>query len=232
MKIVLTTHNRNPSYIDDTLNSMFRNDDMVGAEIHVLVHETTPECLGPWVDSSRITVHTLTPEQLKEKSKLARRAKSAHAKRIALELANDEMLYLEDDVIFAPLWWTRFQAALKAMGPNRQWAMIALCYHLASSELGLVPWDPNTYYGLVAMFFGSVIRKEAVKALGPRDKAWDIDNPGVGGDVRLQDMLKKRRGDLRLYALRPQLCYHTGEVSSIGSRTEMARKKSPGKPIL
>jgi len=233
MKVILTTHDRKPAYVHDTLESMFRNDDMKGADIHVLVHSQDSSFLGAWEQSTRITVHTLTDEQLKEKNGLARRAKCAHVKRLALEMADDEVLLLEDDCVFAPFWWTKFQAALEAYGPNRQWAMIALCYHLASNQVGLVPWDPSTYYGMVSLYLGSVIRKEAIKALGPRDNPdWDKNNPGVGGDVRLQQMLMKRRKDFKLFALRPQLVYHTGEVSSIGSRSEDSRRRSPGKPML
>ncbi len=227
MHIVLTTHNRKPSYVDTTLQSMFMNDPLDGAKVHVLVHEENADCLGAWESKGNVaSIRTLTAIEQAEKNRLARRVKCAHATRLALEMTEGECIFLQDDALFVPYWFSIVSDALEAFGENRQWCMIALCSHLPppkNATPGILPWNPATYWGLVGMYFGSVAKQRAIAALHTHGKGEEV-GPGIGADVRLKRMLIERQKEIKLFTLYPTVVHHIGEVSSIGSWTETARR--------
>lgn len=234
MKIVLTTHAREPSYLDATLDTLFATELTITC-VHVLLHEleTQTTCLGRWADDPRIKIRSLTPEEHNAKMKLGRRVRVAHATRLALEMADDECILLQDDADFQIGWLKTFEKELDAFGPNRTWSMISLCTHLRHQiKDGILPWNPASYWGLVAMYFGNVARQKAIEALGK----WEITagpSPGMGADVCLKVMLESSR-DVRLFARYPSLVNHTGLVSSIASsprKREAPTFKKPRPPV-
>lgn len=231
MKIIMTTHNREPSYVSQTLESMFRNDDTF-QKVHVLLHDNDTSQLGEWEQSSKVELHYMAPEDMNAKNRLARRAKSAHVKHMALKIAgDDECLVVEDDAVFVPRWHYRLNYALEQFGPNRAWCVISFCHYLDTDEIGLVPWNPATFFGSVCLFYGKVIAKTACEAfIRPHSPAWDTVNPGVGADTRLQALLKQRQKDFKLFAHCPALAWHVGQVSSIGSRREGMRRRVKPQP--
>jgi hypothetical protein len=229
LRIVMTTCNRNPSYVRSTLDSMYAADPSIQG-IKLLVHEPNADFLAEKLAQfPRVVPTTLTEAEAADKAKLARRVKVAHATRLALELCEDECILLQDDATFQINWYRHFSKELDDFGPNRQWSMIAL-FHPLRHQLkpGILPWDPRGYYGLVAMYFGSVARTKAIEAL----RAWEargMQSPGMGADVCLKDMLE-HDSDLRLFARFPALVDHTGLISSIASNPRERNAPTYEKP--
>jgi hypothetical protein len=222
MQIVMTTCAREPAYVDDTLDALFASDATI-EKVHVLVHEREVECIARWLNHPKISWRKLSQEEHNAKMLLGRRVKVAHATRLALAIDSCECILLQDDAIFAPNWLHTFEQQLKDFGPTRAWSMIALSSHLRSTEKGIIPWRPQTYWGLVAMYFGSVARKNAVASLA----AWERQEqpaPGMGADVCLKHMLEAS-SDVKLFARYPSLVQHAGVVSSIGSGAR--RREAP-----
>lgn len=239
MKIVIVTSQRDPSYLDATLESLFASDDSI-AKVYVLVHELSLDCLGKWREDARVLPRRLSESEHAEKMRLGKRTRVCHAERLALEaVGDDEAIVCEDDCTFQLDWFKRFVAELDAYqfgtGPfatTRAHAMISVCHHLKEDHLGILPWNPKSYWGTVAMFYGKIARLRAVEAFVTFE-AGRHPGHGQGSDVALQRMLLQSNY-VRLYARHPSLVTHVGEVSSIGSLTpegsKHRRDRRPRKP--
>lgn len=237
LSIVMTTHKREPSYLTDTLKS-FR--DTCSEKLSLLVHERPISSPSPFsiVDDYPIkSIRFLTEEEEKEKNGLGQRVRVAHATRLALEMAEEDCLLLQDDIKFAPGWIPVLRDHVLSLGDARHNALIALYSHRNSDQKGLVRWDPKTYWGLLGMYFGREARlaslEGAFQTSGP-NRMWPNDNgtTAPGADVRLQKFLLTNP-KYTLYTIYPNLVQHTGKVSSINSKpgSRSPTFKEPRPPI-
>ena len=222
LTIVMTTHRREPSYLEETLASYRETCDH---PLKILVHELPGE-------DEYCSDRFLTPEEHAEKQSLGTRVRVAHATRLALEMADSEVILLQDDVKFAPGWLGKLADALTALdAEQRAHALVSLYSHRTSEVEGLVRWDPKSYWGLQAMFFGEEARRAAIERAfqtsGPL-RMWPKENgpTAPGADVRLQQWLLADP-KYTLYAIYPSLVQHTGMVSSIA--TKIPSRGNPGR---
>jgi len=220
MRIQMLTCDRNPSYFGQSWRSMLYQDASVKYEdLRIVVHAENASFLDKYVLTERICKHTLTPEKAAEKKALRLpKQRVVHANRFMLECAADvgEFLFLEDDVMFAPNWFFRFQRYLDTI-EDRDNCMVALHSHLPETRRGLVKWDPKTYWGLQGMWIGKNARELCLRYMQPNVKAV----PTEAGDVRVKMMLLANRR-ITLYAIYPSLIQHTGYTTSIGSRFHLS----------
>ncbi len=225
MKIVITTFDRKPPYVHETLRALFRNGNMLelgtSNQLDLLVtekHSNTffdalPECFrdNPTDDGGcyGTCIHFLTDAQVQERNRLSPRKRTKFATRLALEMGAD--IVLQDDLDFAPDFWPRFNALLPI---DTSKLLVSLYYpRPAKAGVGLCQWYARDYYGMQAMFFGEDARKVAIEYLkDPREEA---------DDNALARMLTKRQ-DILLYACVPSLVQHVGVVSSLKSRGHRA----------
>jgi len=233
LTIVMTTHTREPSYLEESLKSYH---ETCPHPLNLLVHETVN--VSESLESKRRveallafpirTIKTLTDEENAEKQSLGTRVRVAHATRLALEMADGECILFQDDVKFSPGWLGKLADHLSAL-EERDNALVSLYSHRQSQVEGLVRWDPKTYWGLQGMFFGKAARlaaiEKAFQTSGPA-RLWPKENnsSSPGADVRLQKFLLDNSAFI-LYAVYPSLVQHTGMVSSIASK--MKDMKSP-----
>lgn len=230
MNIVMITCNREPAYVDATLESLLSSDESI-EKVHVLVHEVDVACLAQWLNHPKVDWRKLLPEEHDAKMMLPRRTRVCHAMRLALEdIGDGECIFLEDDAVFSPNWLQTFLRELEASTLKREDAMIVLRSHLRFQKDGFVRWNPSSYYGTVAVYFGSMAHAYAIKALGEGERSKHA-SPGIGSDVALKNMLLKTP-QVQLYARFPNLIEHTGKVSSIAStpvRQHQIEREATGK---
>jgi len=229
LTIVMTTHNREPSYLEESLKSYH---ETCSHPLTLLVHEVHPAQDNIMIEHSR---RYLTEEEHADKMALGLRVRVAHATRLALEMADGECILLQDDVKFSPGWLGKLGDHLATLEPDvRTHACVALYSHRPSQVEGLVRWDPRTYWGLQAMFFGKEARKatieNAFQTSGP-NRLWPKENNSTspGADVRLQRFLLDHPA-FQLYAVYPSLVQHTGLVSSIFSKMKDLRSPTFQEP--
>ena len=227
MHLVLTTFDRKPGYVYNTLRSLFGHGaglDLGGADqLTVLVTEGEktaaeervlvglPDEIEDYDDG--VELISLTPEQLAERDRLSPRRRTKFATRLALEMGAD--VVLQDDLEFAPDFWSRFKALLPAEASK---IFVSLYDPHRATAVGLVPWTRD-YYGMQAMYVGEAVRAPLIEYL--RDAREEAD------DNALARLLGRRR-DFQLYACVPSLVQHTGVTSTLKSR--MHRAPSFGMP--
>jgi len=218
MKLVMTTFDRKPPYVHETLRALYRNNNLLdlGAtnSLTLLVTEGSSAAIydalpTEFKDSYGTDIQTLTPTELQERNRLSPRQRTKFATRLALEMGAD--VVLQDDLDFAVDWWPRFNALLPI---DTSKLCVSLYYpRPASGGVGLVQWYARDFYGQQAMFFGEEARKVAIEYLkDPREEA---------DDNAIARMLTKRH-DILLYACVPSLVQHVGIVSSLKSRGHRA----------
>jgi len=218
VKLVMTTFDRKPPYVHETLRALFRNGNLLdlGAtnSLTLLVTEKPSDVIFPalpkeFLNSFGKEIHFLSDVQLKERDRLSPRQRTKFATRLALEMGAD--VVLQDDLDFVVDWWPKFNALLPF---DLSKLMVSLYYpHPARDGVGLVQWYARNYWGMQAMFFGEEARKVAIEYLrDPREEA---------DDNALARMLTKRQ-DIRLYACIPSLIQHVGVVSTLKSRGHRA----------
>jgi len=224
LTIVLTTHKRDPSYLEATLKSYH---ETCNHPLDLLVHNLASER----EDRDLLLVGTketrfLTEEENIEKQSLGLRVRVTHATRLALEMADGECILLQDDIKFSAGWLGKLADHLAAL-EERDNALVSLFSHRQSEVEGLVKWDPKTYWGLQGMFFGKAARlatiAQAFQTSGP-GRLWPTENNSTapGADVRLQRFLLDNSA-FTLFAIYPSLVQHTGTVSSITSKMKDMR---------
>ncbi len=218
MHIVLTTFDRKPPYVHDTLNALFRNGNLLdlgaGASnsLTVLVTEKFSDKFETWLDEAtdlHTNIEWLTDAQIQERDRLHPRQRTKLATRLALEMGAD--VVLQDDLDFAIDWWPRFNALLPI---DTSKLVVSLYYpQPARGGVGLCQWYARDYYGHQAMFYGEDTKAAAIEYL--RDPRLEAD------DNAIARMLTKRQ-DLLLYACVPSLVQHVGIVSTLKSRGHRA----------
>ncbi len=244
----MTVCARKPSFLDATLRSLFSSDFPKTEKLTLSVHETDAKCVAQWAGHPQLVFRMLAPKEAHEKSLLATRARVVHATRLALDLSEGPVLLFQDDVEFAPNWWTRLHEVLagdlpKVLATGKPYplekSMIALYSHL-DGFAGVREWAPATWWGLQGMYFGEEARKLAVKSLALQQSDWNVYRPAFGhgappgadvrmqsgliaaDDVRLKDALLKPHHGIQLFGIWPSLVQHTGHHSSIGSPAHMS----------
>jgi hypothetical protein len=203
---------RTPSYLRASLLGLMCSvpED---TQIRLIVHETSLDALGDRANAMRPVARVLTAAEHAEKMKLGKRERVSHATKIALEDAPGEVLLLQDDVQFATGWFAKFETHLATLSEaERAKSVVALYSHLPSSARGMVRWHPSTYWGTVALFYGSAARLAMIDALAKPSGARLV------GDDRVLQQLLRRRADLHLYAIYPSIVQHVGVDSAIGSK--------------
>lgn len=227
LTIVMTTHKREPSYLEESLKSYH---ETCAHPLQLFVHNLSSERSDRDFLCETESTRYLTPEDNAEKQTLGTRVRVAHATRLALEMAEGECILLQDDVKFAPGWLGKLAEHLATFEPDaRSNALVSLYSHRQSQAEGMVKWDPKTYWGLQGMFFGESARKavieKAFQTTGPA-RLWPKENSSTspGADVRLQRFLLDNSA-YTLYAIYPSLVQHTGVVSSIA--TQLKDWRSP-----
>jgi hypothetical protein len=212
--IVMTTCDRQPAYVHRSLAALFAADAGVRS-VHVLVGGGDAGFLGEWVSDHRVTPCLLSASQLDELRRSLPRARTRVVTRAALELAEGDVVLLQDDVDFAPDWW---RITLEALTWLDVATVVLALYspHVhtrrVTAHAPIAVYPAVDFYGCQGLFMGRLARARIVGAL--RDAPAYDDN---ADDETIRTSLV-RDPSIELFALVPSVVQHVGEVSAIQSR--------------
>jgi predicted HAD superfamily Cof-like phosphohydrolase len=207
--IVMTTFNRQPPHVLDTLTSLFERDRSVKS-VTLIVSESNADFLGPWATDERVVVQCLPAAMLDQLKRRSPKARTAICTREALRVASGPVIVLQDDLQFADRWYERTLEIVKTI-PNeldRSRSMVALYSPYPHAHQPISEYTKKDFYGNQAIYFGDVVRRHCIWALGQSDTLPD--------DVAIR-LAMERDGVLHLFALNPSLVQHVGKVTTVES---------------
>jgi predicted HAD superfamily Cof-like phosphohydrolase len=207
--IVMTTFNRQPPHVHDTLTSLFERDPSVKS-VTLIVSESNADFLGPWATDERVVVQCLPAAMLDQLRRRPAKARTAICTREALRVASGPVIVLQDDLQFADRWYERTLEIVETI-PNeleRSRSMVALYSPHEHRHQPISEYTKKDFYGNQAIYFGDVVRRHCIWALGQSDTLPD--------DVAIR-LAMERDSVLHLYALVPSLVQHVGKVTTVES---------------
>jgi predicted HAD superfamily Cof-like phosphohydrolase len=207
--IVMTTFDRKPPHVHDTLESLFARDPSVKS-VTLIVSESNADFLGPWATDERVVVQCLPPALVDQLKRRPAKARTAICTREALRVASGPVIVLQDDLQFADRWYERTLEIVETI-PNdleRSRSMVALYSPYPHPHQPISEYTKKDFYGNQAIYFGDLVRKHCIWALGQSDTLPD--------DVAIR-LAMERDGVLHLFALNPSLVQHVGKVTTVES---------------
>jgi hypothetical protein len=219
MKMVMSTCNRQPSYVQASLASLYEADPSA-PPIELSVSGLDATFLGPWLSDGRVArIDLFTPDQADMLGRLRPKARAAYALRVALERVEGPVLTLEDDIVFAPDWYRTLCATLERMLGQDQltesWVMLALYSPHVHHEKPYERYPKRGFYGSQGLLIGADVRRGIVAALAGEDRLGDQRTRG--GDMIIQEYIGPTV-EVGLYAMNPSVIQHVGRASAIGSQ--------------
>jgi hypothetical protein len=217
LAIAISTVNRSPQYVHQTLASLFAADPAVhrAGPVWVVVDSQDAAYLKEYSHHRLLRVQPLSESEAAESGGWAihRRACRNYQRCLTLPLEGKKgVLVCEDDVVFRDLFLTRLVLTIQEMRSDRleQYALALFASHDFEGDASFYRgklycsygWE---YYGSQAMYFPSAMA---------RSVATLIDDYGVNRFVEPYDLTIKRACGGLMYACARPLCQHVGEVST------------------
>jgi len=232
------TCDRQPSYVKQTLESLFTADRSIfdgehPATVSVVVDGTDADYLGAWKNDTRLVVELLDKRgsaALKRANKARRIAETCYR---ALRTAPDgaDFVLLQDDAWLARGWAGFLRDAVAEADTRRnnvsmRYAIALYAAMKTPVQRPLARYNPRCFYGNVGLYLPA--------ALFPRVVDHFAEHRGCG---EMDDMIMKRFFiDFvhDLYVLVPNVVQHIGDVSSHGGvqrRSESFCGSLPARPV-
>jgi hypothetical protein len=206
--IVMTTFDRQPAYVHDTLKSLFEMDPTVD-KVTLIVSERRAPFLGEWRDDERVDVMCFSPALLEDHATRVAKARTALCSRTAIRSVTGPVILLQDDLDFAERWYERSLEIIESLDDaSRSRSLVAL-YSPYPNHFGpLAAYPKDEFYGAQALFLGDEIRRHFV---------WALDQAKGTSDDVLMKLALKREPILNAFALNPSLVQHVGKETTVNS---------------
>jgi hypothetical protein len=220
MRVAISTTDRDPGYVHETLTSMFDNACDVPLDVRCFVSGADASYLSRWGD--RITVCTTSAKEAKEMARHGKKRRIFHnAMRCLLDAAPSEALaYFQDDVEFCPDWTLKLARMreiapgylVKHMrqAPDRYVLALYAAYRFKAKPVSNYP--TQKFYGSQGLFFPEGMVGEIATAMS---RAF---NQGrcPPDDIWLKEWCLST--DTPILCGVPNLVQHIGSGSTIDSR--------------
>lgn len=209
MQLAISTVDRQPNYIGDSLASLARSGAQV--DLRIVVCGADAAFLGaPWIERHAARIELLSSEEFIWQKKWQPPHRQIVLTLVRALTGDGDVVLCQDDVEFAPDWQSQLRAAvqqLSARTADGRFLLTLFSTRPPSATTGPVLYDARLFFGMVAMFVPACVRAD----LRDYVRAEDRDAP--------DDMLVKRfclSGGAVLYDLQPSVVQHIGLVSSLG----------------
>lgn len=207
MNVAITSCNREPQYVLDTLRSMYEHADHPDAlSLRIVVDGDDSSYLGTWSEHADARAAPFGEHEHE------RRIFWTTARALSVSPPGKHLLVCQDDLEFAPHWDTRLVELLTQARLHHGSSIgISLwCRYPWTSDNGFCEYTPAKFYGSVAMFYANGVIDELRTYM--QSQALDPIEP--------DDMAIKRffaaRPWCTLLAAVPNLVQHVGDVSTRG----------------
>jgi len=216
LNVAVMSSPRQPSYLDQTLRSLFASDGAAELQVRVVVDGADPVYTGDWKNHASVDVEVLSVELNQELQKLSvDRRISETCFRCLRAAPPGDLLLCQDDVEFAPHWLqatrdSSKEAAARLEGRFFDGAPLAGRYVLAlyttkalrSTDRPLALYKPAEFYGNQALFIPATIMAE----LTPYFE--QSRHTGLMDDMIVKQFLVQR--SVVLHAVNPNVVQHIG----------------------
>lgn len=221
MHLAISTCDRSPSYLDQTLTSLFEADPLAAAcEVRLVVSGPDPAYIDGWLDRDNIRAQPVPPNRWKDvRERDGKRRVSLNFLRVLLgdgviDRGDGPIVALQDDLAFASRWLARTQAIAAAIAEHEPEFVLALyaSYRFYATRSGYAHYPPQRFYGNQALYLTGGVRTSLTRAFVRAEAAGRLGPD----DMMLKEWLLET--GTPLYAAMPNLCQHIGEKSAIASQ--------------
>lgn len=216
-EVGVSTVDRNPQYVHQTLDGMLRADEEASKlPIRLAVCGRSSEYLGSWAAHRNVHVELMSADEWAVAASRPNEARCLLNFRRVLGNGAGALLAIEDDVVFAQGWVGKLRAAIDKVEedfdrhPSKRRPYVLALYAAYKFKGRVVaPYKSLRFYGNQALFFAADARKAVRTHI-------DIEL-GARRPVPADMMVRKaaEQGRIALFVVLPNLCQHVGERSSL-----------------
>lgn len=226
-RVVVSTCDREPSYIDETLESLFIDPEAATCKVMLAVDGANDDYLQRWKDHPCVSILTLTQEQSAEREtkNVTTRIFLNTARALAAAEVAEPLLYCQDDIEFCASWVSKLQECVHQAphhmaGMRRPGDRYVLCLYAAYDIRGPIVSDYPVmkFYGNQCLYFPVGILAEFRATMQTVIESGSF----VPDDMLLKDWCLKSQVPTRsetsvdiLVAI-PNLVQHVGEETTLG----------------
>jgi len=216
LNVAVMSSPRQPSYLDQTLRSLFASDGSAQLQVRVVVDGANPAYTGNWKKHPRVKVEVLTAElaQALRRLPIARRIGET-CFRCLRGAPRGDLLLCQDDVEFAPHWLqatldSSEEAAARLANRRCDGVPLAGRYMLAlyttknlrPTERPLATYKAAEFYGNQGLFIPATVMAELTPYFEQLRRA------GLMDDMIIKQFLVQR--SISLHAVNPNVVQHIG----------------------
>lgn len=208
-EIAMSTCDRDPQYVHETLTSMFEMD--AGARersVRLVVCGEDDGYLGRWKGLPNIATRVVRPPEIGTLTQPPIQRTTFNFMRV-LE-GDGDLIALQDDLSFAPGWLEAAERLCRQVR-ERHGDLFIVALYAAYRMKGrpLAPYNPFRFYGNQALCFSAAARAELQERMQKTDK------------IEPDDMMVKNYAiysSCRVFMANPNLVQHIGKTSAINQR--------------
>ena len=216
VNVAIMTSPRQPSYLGQTLRSLFASDGAAQLHVRLVVDGANPAYVGNWKNHARVKVETLTVQRSAQLRKLpiARRIGETCFRCLKGAPAGPLVL-LQDDVELAPHWLKATldgaqEAELRLANRSRDGVPLPAEYVLAlyttkalgPNERPLALYKPAEFYGSQGLLFPAQVMVKLVPFFEAQR------HHGLMDDMLLKQFFMEH--GIHLHAINPNVVQHIG----------------------
>jgi hypothetical protein len=214
--ILVSTCDRDPPFLAETLESMFAADQtVVGRSVTLIVCGHDVRFLQDVALRNNVTVQPIDADRWKRVKRMSAKHRCAYNFRMLLEAAppGGPIVALQDDLQFSGRWLQRTEEIAKKVAVERKCTrfIVALLANYKFKGRPYFHYDALRFYGNQALYMSSSAVRELRGYI-----ANELDAGRYGpDDMMVKDWLQKT--GCCLFAANPNLVQHIGTISAVGS---------------